>query len=89
MSLEALKAHLFETLEGVKNLNDPKADENEKVSLDQAKQIVSIAEAIIDISKVQVEAVATFSKMDNIASVDSMAVGMGIVDEQNIQQLEA
>ena len=29
-SLEALKVHLFEALEGVKNLSDPTASENEK-----------------------------------------------------------
>ena len=34
LSLEALKSHLFETLEGVKNLSDGTASENEKVSID-------------------------------------------------------
>lgn len=43
LSLDALKSHLFETLEGVKNLSDPDASENEKVSLDQARQIVDIS----------------------------------------------
>ena len=43
LSLDALKAHLFETLEGVKNLSDPMASENERISLDQAKQIVDIS----------------------------------------------
>lgn len=43
LSLDALKSSLFETLEGVKNLSDPLASENEKLSVDQAKQIVDIS----------------------------------------------
>ena len=49
LSLEALKSHLFETLEGVKNLSDEEASPCEKVSIEQAKQIVDIADSIIDI----------------------------------------
>lgn len=51
VSLEALKAHLFETLEGVKNLSDDNASECEKCSIEQAKTIVNIADSIIDIYK--------------------------------------
>ena len=83
LSLDALKSHLFETLEGVKNLSDPEASENEKVSIDQAKSIVDISGKIIDIYKVQVDALKTFSGMDNVASLRSMA------DDTTIKQLEA
>ena len=61
MSLEALKAHLFETLEGVKNNNDPNADPQEKVSTQDAKCIVNIANSIIEIYKTQVDAVRIFA----------------------------
>ena len=63
LSLEALKSHLFETLEGVKNLSDEQADPCEKVSIEQAKQIVDIADSIINIYKTQVDALKTFSTM--------------------------
>ena len=82
VSLEALKAHLFETLEGVKNLSDNRADDCEKCSLEQAKTIVNIADSIIDIYKTQVDAMQAFSKMDNVASMGSLAVGMGITDDE-------
>lgn len=84
LSLEALKSHLFETLEGVKNLSDEKADACEKVSIEQAKQIVDIADSIIDIYKTQVDALKTFSQMDNIASQGQLLEGMGFInkDEQ-------
>lgn len=88
LSLEALKSHLFETLEGVKNLSDEQADPCEKVSIEQAKQIVDIADSIINIYKTQVDALKTFSTMDNVASMDSLAVGMGITDKEQVKMIE-
>ena len=81
VSLEALKAHLFETLEGVKNLSDDNASECEKCSIEQAKTIVNIADSIIDIYKTQVDALKTFSSMDNVASGGTLLEGMGFIDE--------
>lgn len=88
VSLEALKAHLFETLEGVKNLSDDNASECEKCSIEQAKTIVNIADSIIDIYKTQVDAMQTFSKMDNVASMDSLAVGLGITDKEQVKMID-
>ena len=86
LSLEALKSHLFETLEGVKNLSDDQADPCEKVSIEQAKQIVDIADSIIGVYKTQVDALKTFYSMDNVASQGQLMVGMGIIspEENNI-----
>ena len=88
VSLEALKAHLFETLEGVKNLSDNRADDFEKCSLEQAKTIVNIADSIIDIYKTQVDAVSLFSKMDDVASLGTLAVGLGITDKEQVNMIE-
>ena len=88
LSLEALKSHLFETLEGLKNLSDPEASENEKIGIDQAKQIVDVSGAIIDIYKLQVEAIKSFAHKDDIARPGSMMADMGIVEEVNIKMLE-
>ena len=81
LSLEALKSYLFETLEGVKNLSDEDASPCEKVSIEQAKQIVDIADSIIDIYKTQVDALKTFSSMDNVASGGTLLEGMGFINE--------
>ena len=81
LSLEALKSHLFETLEGVKNISDEDASPCEKVSIEQAKQIVDIADSIIDIYKTQVDALKTFSSMDNVASGGTLLEGMGFINE--------
>lgn len=88
MSLETLKSHLFETLEGLKNLSDPEASENEKIGIDQAKQIVDVSGKIIDIYKVQLEGISLAAKLDNIGSTNSIVTSLGIVDEQSIKQLE-
>ena len=81
LSLEALKSHLFETLEGVKNLSDEDASPCEKVSIEQAKQIVDIADSIINIYKTQVDALKTFSSMDNVASGGTLLEVMGFINE--------
>lgn len=88
VSLEALKAHLFETLEGVKNLSDDNASECEKCSIEQAKQIVDVSGAIIDIYKLQVEAIKSFAHKDDIARPGAMMADMGIVEENNIKMLD-
>ena len=88
MSLETLKGHLFETLEGLKNLSDPEASENEKIGIDQAKQIVDVSGKIIDIYKVQMEGISLAAKLDNIGSANSIVTSLGIVDEQSIKQIE-
>lgn len=88
MSLETLKGHLFETLEGLKNLSDPEASENEKVGIDQAKQIVDVSGAIINIYKLQIEAVKSFTRKDDIARPGAMMADMGIVEENNIKMLD-
>ena len=88
LSLDALKSHLFETLEGVKNLNDPKASKADKTSIEQAKQIVDIAKSITDIYKVQVEAFKTFSQMDNVGNLKSMMVGIGVSTEDDMKLIQ-
>lgn len=87
LSLEALKSHLFETLEGVKNLSDENASPCEKVSIEQAKQIVDIADSIIDIYKTQVDALKTFSSMDNVASSGTLLEGMGFINKDEQQMI--
>ena len=82
LSLEALKSHLFDTLEGVKNLSDPEASDADKTSIEQAKQIVDIADSIIDIYKTQVDAMKVFSGMDNVASQGQLMVGMGLISPE-------
>lgn len=78
MSLEALKAHLFETLEGLRNNNDPEADESEKVSIEQAKAVTGVANAALGIYKMQFDAVRQLMTMD-AAAPGTLLETMGII----------
>jgi len=88
IGLEALKSHLFETLEGVKNLSDPEADACEKVSIEQAKQIVGISNSIIEIYKTQVDAMRTITNMDRSASAGAVLTDLGIIAPENRKLIE-
>lgn len=87
LSLEALKGHLFETIEGVKNLSDKKASECEKTSIEQAKAIVATADSIIDIYKVQLEGIQVAARMDNVNSAANIVTGLGLVDGESIKKI--
>lgn len=81
-SLEALKGHLFETLEGLKNQSDPDASENEKVTIEQAKAITGVADTIIDIYKTQLDAIKVISNTDLNTAKGMLAIGY--VEEENV-----
>lgn len=87
LNLESLKAHLFETLEGVKNQNDPEASDCEKVSIEQAKTIVEVADSIIDIYKVQVDALKSVMKMDHLGSPENLLVAMGVTGSEEVKMI--
>jgi hypothetical protein len=87
LNLEALKSHLFETLEGIKNQNDKTASACEKVSIEQAKAIVDVADTIIDIYKIQVDALKVVSTMDNIAKPGDILVGMGLTGSEEVAMI--
>lgn len=81
-SLEALKGHLFETLEGLKNQSDPDASENEKVTIEQAKAITGVADTIIDIYKTQLDAIKVISSTDLNTAKGMLAIGC--VEKENV-----
>ena len=87
LSLEALKGHLFETLEGIRNQNDKEASDCEKVSIEQAKAIVDVADSIIDIYKVQVEAVKMVATMDQMNNPGQLLIGMGVADADDVKKV--
>ena len=87
VNLEALKAHLFEALEGIKNQNDPEASENEKLSIEQAKAIVDVADSIIDIYKVQVDALKVVGNMGHTESPANVLIGMGVAGEDEVKAI--
>lgn len=81
-SLEALKGHLFETLECLKNQSNPDASENEKVTIEQAKAITGVADTIIDIYKTQLDAIKVISSTDLNTAKGMLAIGC--VEKENV-----
>lgn len=88
LNLELLKAHLFETLEGIKNQNDPDASKCEKVSIEQAKAIVDVADSIIDIYKTQIDAVRAVSALDIVNQPSSVLATLGITTTEDARLLQ-
>lgn len=80
LSLDALKSHLFEAIESVKNINDSEASENEKLSLDQARTIVDLSGRIIEVYKVQVDAFKTIERMSDVGKAQIYLGNAGIID---------
>ena len=65
ISIDKLNGHLFETIEMLKNNNDPLADDNEKIDIETAKTIASLGKVVIDGYKAKAQALAILSKADN------------------------
>lgn len=82
-SLEALKGHLFEALEGIKNQNDPTASENEKITIEQAKAIVEVSDSIINIYKTQLDAAKLVERSENLRMAEGMLM-IGAVEREQI-----
>ena len=66
---------------------DGTASENEKVSIEQAKSIVDISGKIIDIYKLQVDAVKTFAGVDELVSSRNMATDLGLIEESAMNNI--
>lgn len=78
--IPALQNHLYEVLEGLKNLSDPEASENEKVSIEQAKAIVEVSDTIIDTYKLELDAVKFIDKAENYKFYGNAAAEMGLIE---------
>lgn len=88
LNIELLRNHLFETLEGVKNLTDEEASPCEKISIEQAKQIVDISGKIIDTYKVQLDALNLAAKMDGMNRPGAVMQEFGVITEEQRLQIE-
>ena len=88
INLDTLKNHLFEAIEGVKNLSDPMASDNEKMSVKQAKAIVGLSSQIIGIYKTQLDAIKLVRKEGEMAHAREILSALGVTDMANAKQIE-
>lgn len=84
-TMDDLRNHLFETIEMLKNNSDPKASPNEKISVEDAKQITEAAKAIIDSRKIEVDLIGIVAKAQNSEAI-KLAHKTNMLPEQAINQ---
>lgn len=72
-TMDALRDHLFETIEMLKNNSDPDADPKEKIDLETAKRISEAAQVIVNSVKIEVDFLQVVSKSENRQSVLKLA----------------
>lgn len=83
-SLDALNSQLFETIEMLKNNNDPKASENEKIDVETAKTIANIGKTIVDGYKVKAQVLGIINKDKDLMpkELKALAISSGINTEE-------
>ncbi|MBR5183119.1 MAG: hypothetical protein IKW15_01440 [Bacteroidales bacterium] len=80
INADSILSVLFETIEGVKNNNDPSASKNEKVSLEQAKAINELARTAVSVYKVKAEALKVIANSDNPQHTAVNVESTGLLD---------
>lgn len=83
-SLDALNNQLFETIEMLKNNNDPKASKNEKIDIETAKTIANIGKVIVDGYKVKTQVLNMINKTNDLTTqeIKVLAISSGINTEK-------
>ncbi len=76
-SIDELKRHLFESIEMLKNQNDPKADACEKMDVKTAREVANTAQTIISIYKIELQAVNMLAKADNPVAANKLLISAG------------
>lgn len=79
--IDALNAHLFEAIEGLKNNKDLRADECEKMDIDTAKTIAALGKVVIDGYKVKAHVLSIYSKADSPNEFKRAAVASGFIED--------
>lgn len=85
ISIDALNAQLFETIESLKNNNDPLASPNEKMDIETAKAIASLGKVVVEGYKVKAQVLNTLANTENPNLTKMLTDGSGIInpDEKN------
>jgi hypothetical protein len=65
ISIDALNAHLFETIEMLKNNRNKNASAIEKIDIETARAISDLAKNVIEGYKVKVQVLNIYSKANN------------------------
>lgn len=73
--LTALRNHLFEVIERLKLVNDPDADDKEKIDVETAKAVTQAAAIIVNSAKIEVDFLKIVAAGDNPTELNKAAKG--------------
>ena len=77
ISIDALNNHLFETIEMLKNNNDPNASQNEKMDIETAKTIANLGKVVVEGYKVKANVLQIISSNDIMGKELAKAAAQG------------
>lgn len=80
-SIDALNSHLFETIEMLKNNNDPNASANEKIDIETAKTIAELAKVAVEGFKTKAQVLSLLSKSENPDKLIQQSKSAGMLPE--------
>ena len=84
VSIDKLNEHLFETIEMLKNNNDPIASDNEKIDIETAKAIANLGKVAVESYKVKCQALSMLANAENPNKVKEIICSSGIVDKSKM-----
>ncbi len=88
MGIDDLNNHLFETIEMLKNNNDPQASKNEKIDIETAKTIVSAGKVIVEGFKVKANVLGMLKNTENPNAMRQASVDAGIFTSDNVKLID-
>ncbi len=79
-NIQKLKEHLFESIEMLKNQNDPDADPCEKMDIKTAKAVADMAKTLIEVSKLELQAMSMLKNAENPVAAGKFLVEVGFTE---------
>lgn len=80
ISIDALNAQLFETIEMLKNNRDPQASDNEKIDIDTARSISDLGRVIVEGYKVKAQVLNMLARADSPRQLQDSGIKNGILE---------
>lgn len=84
INIDKLNEHLFESIEMLKNNNDPDADSCEKIDVDTAKAIAELSKVVIEGYKVKAQVLNMVRNADNPNMLKSSIMQSGIITDESL-----
>lgn len=82
ISLDELNMHLFDTIEMLKNNNDPNASANEKIDVETARTIASLGKVVVEGYRVKAQVLEMMSNAQNPTAVTKTLSDGGFINGQ-------